>query len=357
MATVANREATSAMAKGLGWCAFLGTFFSIIDTIRNPRFHNFTSVCIFGFACWTLLKIATLIKRPSFANGVQVQTADTVLGRSFGTPSWMRPSIWIGLFLVMIGLLGALFRYRSSLHLRDGTVHLAALAIFALYLLACQQAERFARAYLRRRYPDQPQVAIGAAGLWITGTEIPWASIRSISRKTRRLRTIGVDTIVVEAQAGRRAEAIEIDLSDSVEDPGELYAKLQSAAAAHGAPLQAPDPELKMARMHPQERRARLEKNRELLRQALEQSEQRRARLPEEIANTEAQIEAVKSRIAQSETRISELEASLTDGDPFKEQKQKNLELTRANVQSNLRLRDSLERLLQTQRSAYEKHR
>lgn len=345
------------MAKGLGWCAFLGTFFSIIDTIRNPRFHNFTSVCIFGLACWSLLKVATLIKRPSFANGVQVETADTVVGRSFGTPPWVRPSIWIGLFLVMICLLAALFWYRFALHLRDGAVHIAALAIFALYLLACQQAERFARAYLRRWYPDRPQVALGAEGLWITRTEIPWASIRSITRKSRRVRTIGVDTIVVEAQALRRPEAIEIDLSDSVEDPGELYAKLQSAAAAHGAPLQGPDRELKMARTNPQESRVRLEKNRELRRQALEQAEQRRARLPEQIANTEAQIEAVKSRIVQSETRISELEAGLTDGDPFKEQKQRNLELTRANVQANLRLRDSLERLLQTQRTAYEKRR
>jgi len=345
------------MAKGLGWCAFFGTFFSIIDTIRNPRFHNFTSVCIFGFACWALLKIATLIKRPSFANDVQVRTADAVVGRRFGTPLWVRPSIWIGLFIVMLGFLGGLFWYRFSLHLRSSTVQIAALAIFALYLLACQQAERFARAYLRQWYPDQPQVTIGASGLWITGTEIPWTSIRSIKRKTRRLKSIGVETIVVEAEARRRAEAIEIDLSDSVEDPEELYAKLQSAAAAHGAPLRAPHPEPKMGRMQPQDTRARLEKNRELLRQALEQSEQRRARLPEEIANTEAQIEAVKSRIAQSETRISELEASLTDDDPFKEQKQKNLELTRANVQSNLRLRDSLERLLQTQRSAYEKRR
>jgi hypothetical protein len=345
------------MAKGLGWCAFLGTFFSIIDTIRNPRFHNFTSVCIFGCVCWVLLKTATLIKRPSFANDVPVQTADTVVGRRFGTPQWVRPSIWISLFIVMIGLLGGLFRHRYSLQLRGGALQIAAFAIFALYLIACQQAERLARACLRRRYPDQPQVAIGAAGLWITGTEIPWAAIRSIARKSRRLKTIGVDTIVVEAQARRRTEPIEIDLSDSVEDPEELYDKLQSAAAAHGAQLHAADRELRMARMPSQESRARLGKNRELLRQALEHAEQRRARLPEEIATTEAQIEAVKSRIAQSETRISELEASLTDGGPFKEQKQKNLELTRTSLQTNLRLRDSLERLLQTQRSAYEKRR
>ena len=46
-----------------------------------------------------------------------------------------------------------------------------------------------------------------------------------------------VDTILVQAQGANRLENMEIDLSDSVEDPRELYAKLRSAAAAHGAQL------------------------------------------------------------------------------------------------------------------------
>src|SRR5438874_8098552 len=118
MATVANRDGTSAMAKVLGGCAAVGTFFSIIDTIRNHSLHNFASVCIFGFACWGLLKIAMLIKQPSFAKVPQVQLTDTVLGRSFGAPAWVRPSLWIGLFLVMIALFVELFRNRLALHLQ-----------------------------------------------------------------------------------------------------------------------------------------------------------------------------------------------------------------------------------------------
>ena len=92
MATVANRETNSAMAKGLGGCAAVGTFFSIIDTMRHHSFHNFTSVCIFGFACWGLFKVGVLIKQPSFARVPQVQLSDAIVGRAFGTPAWVRPT-------------------------------------------------------------------------------------------------------------------------------------------------------------------------------------------------------------------------------------------------------------------------
>ena len=236
MATVANRDGTSAMAKGLAGCAAVGTFFSIIDTIRNHTFHNFSSVCIFGLACWGLLKIAARIKQPSFASAEQVQRTDAVLGQRFGTPGWVRPAIWAALFLVMLMLFAALFRYRSALNLPPRGLQFALMVVFGLYLLCCQQAERLVRTYLRRWYADEPQVAIGAEGLWITGTEIPWSAIRGIERRTRRLKVIGVDTIVVKAQAGKRVDPIEIDLSDSLEDPEELFAKLRSAVAAHGAP-------------------------------------------------------------------------------------------------------------------------
>src|SRR3954447_14904738 len=111
MATVANREGTSAMAKGLGACAAVGIFFSIIDTIRNHTFHNFTSVCSFGVACWGLLKVSALIKRPSFARVAQVQLSDTVVGRAFGTPAWVRLALWVALFLVLIFFFVGLFHY------------------------------------------------------------------------------------------------------------------------------------------------------------------------------------------------------------------------------------------------------
>lgn len=179
MATVANKEANSAMAKGLGGCAAMGTFFSIIDTIRNHSLHNFTSVCVFGVACWGLLKVAVLIKKPSFLRVPEVRPTDAVIGRAFGTPAWVRPSLWAALFVVLISLFVALFHYRLVLHLEGGRLSIAFMALFGVYLLGCQQAERLARTYLRHWYSDQPQVAIGAPGLWITGTEIPWTAVPS----------------------------------------------------------------------------------------------------------------------------------------------------------------------------------
>src|SRR5947208_1355933 len=133
MATMANREANSAMAKGLGGCAAMGTFFSIIDTIRHHSLHNFTSVCIFGFACWGLFKVGLLIKQPSFASVGQVKLSDAVVGRAFGMPAWVRPTLWVALFIAMIGLLVELFRYRFVLHLDGGRLSVAFMALFALY--------------------------------------------------------------------------------------------------------------------------------------------------------------------------------------------------------------------------------
>ena len=348
MASVANRDGTAAMAKGLGGCAALGTFFTIIDTIRNHSLHNFTSVCIFGFACWGLIKVSTLIKRPGFANVAQVAVGDTVLGRSFGTPTWVRPALWIGLFFVMIALLIGLFQSRVAFHLQAGRLQVAFMLIFGLYLFSSQHGERLVRTYLRRWYPDQPQVAIGAEGLWITGTEIPWTAIRAISRRTRRLKAIGVDTIVVEAQASKRVEAIEIDLSDSVEDPRELYAKLRSAAVGHGANLLPEGQVWSWPTARAGRERARV---------ARQKSEEWRASLPQEIAKTEAQLEDTTSRIAESESKIRDLETALSFGPDQPEQRAMQLEQARKNLTAALRLRDSLTNLLATQRGAWEKRR
>jgi hypothetical protein len=338
------------MAKVLGGCAAVGTFFSIIDTVRNPSLGNFTSVCIFGFASRALLKGAVFVKEPSFASVAAAELTDTVVGRSFGAPAWVRPAIWVGLFLVMISLLAGLYRYRSALHLPAGGVHPAFMAIFALYLLSCRQLECVARGYLRRWYPDQPQVAIGADGLWITGTEIPWSCIRSIIRRTRRLKVIGVDTIVVRAQTVKRPESIEIDLSDSVEDPQALYAKLRSAAAAHGANLLPEGQEWGPSS-------EKLGASRERARAVLQKHEEWRASLPEEIAKTEAQLEEVNSRIAESEARIRDLEAPLASASGHREQTEKQLEQARTGLRTRLALRESLSKLLATQRNAWEKRR
>jgi hypothetical protein len=350
MATVANREGTSAMARGLGGCAAMGTFFSIIDTIRNHSFHNLTSVCIFGFACWGLFKVGVLIKQPSFARVGQLKLSDTVVGRAFGTPIWVRPILWVALFIVLIGLLVELFRDRFALHLEGGRLSAAFMALFAIYLLGCQQAERLARSYLRRWYPDQPQVAIGAEGMWITGTEIPWTAIRTIDRRTRRLKAIGVDTIVVQAQAAKRVEPIEIDLSDSLEDAKDLYAKLRSAAAAHGAPLLAEGQTLASAQSD------RLKASRERARAARENQSQWRATLPREIAKTEAQLEDVSSRIAEAEAKIRGLQG-LHFQPGQSERNQRQLELARANLRATLRLRDALAKLLATQKISLQKRR
>jgi hypothetical protein len=350
MASVANREATSAMAKGLGWCAALGTFFSILDTARNRSLHNLASVCIFGFACWALLKAAVLIKRPSFANVAKVQITDTVVGRSFGAPAWVRPAIWVGLFIVVTSICVELFRYRFALHLKAGGIYCAVMAAFALYLLGCQQAERFGRSYLRRWYPDQPQVAIGAEGMWVTGTLIPWTSIGAINRRMRRVQGIGVDTIVVQARGARGVEGIEIDLSDSVEDPQALYAKLRSAAAAHGAKLLPEGQGLGARPVSARAARARA-------RAAREKYDEWRASLPQEIAKTEAQLGDVKARIAASEAKIRDLEAALSFRPDQRELTGARLEQARANLRASLSLRDSLVKLLATQRSALEKRR
>src|SRR5205085_10196453 len=114
-----------------------------------------------GFACWGLFKVGLLIKQPSFASVGQVKLSDAVVGRAFGMPAWVRPTLWVALFIAMIGLLVELFRYRVVLHLDGGRLSVAFMALFALYLLGCQQAERLTRTYLRGWYPDQPQVATG----------------------------------------------------------------------------------------------------------------------------------------------------------------------------------------------------
>jgi hypothetical protein len=350
MATVSNREATSAMAKVLGGCAAVGTFFSIIDTVRNPSLGNFTSVCIFGFASWALLRSAVLVKQPSFASVAGAEPWDTVVGRSFGAPAWVRPAIWVALFLVMISLFAGLYRYHSALQFSAGAVPPAFMAIFALYLFSCRELECVARGYLRRWYPDQPQVAIGADSLWITGTEVPWSCIRSISRRTRRLKVIGVDTIVVGAQTVKRPESIEIDLSDSVEDPHALYAKLRSAADAHGANLLPEGQEWGASSNN-------LRASRERVRAARQKYDEWRTSLPQEIAKTEAQLEDANSRIAESETRVRELEAALASASGQREQTEKRLEQARTSLRTRLALRDSLAKLLATQRNAWEKRR
>jgi hypothetical protein len=350
MATVANREANSAMAKGLGGCAAMGTFFSIIDTIRNHSLHNFTSVCLFGFACWGLFKVGTLIKQPSFGNVAQIRLTDAVVGRAFGTPAWVRPTLWVALFIVMTSLFVGLFRYRSALHLEGGRMQIAFMAVFAIYLLGCQRAERVARTYLRCWYPDQPQVAIGAEGLWITGTEIPWTSIRAIERRTRRLKVIGVDTIVVQAQATKRVEAIEIDLSDSLENAQDLYAKLRSAAAAHGANLLPEGQTLRSAQW------ANLRVSRERARAARQNYEDWRAKLPQEIARTEARLKEAISQIAEYEAKIRDLEAPHFQPGQS-ERNQMQLEQARRSLHAMVGLRDSLAKLLATQRAAWAKRR
>ena len=335
------------MVKVLGGVAAAGTFFSLIDTVRNRSLHNFTSLCIFGFACFALLKVAALVKRPSFANFTQVRSDDAVVGRSFGTPPWVRRAIWTGLFLVLISFGTLLFALRAKLHLEAGRFTLAFMGLFGLYLLVCQQAERFARDYLRRWYPDQPQVTIGAEGLWVTGTVIPWNSIRAITRRVRRLRLIGVDTIVVTAQAAKRAEDIEIDLSDSVDDPQALYDKLRSAAVAHGAKL-LPEGQSVIVSASAARERARA---------ARKKHDDWRATLPEGIARTESQLEDVTNRIAQTEDKIRELEAALLYGPGPRERTEPLLEQARKNLDVSLSLRASLEKLLATQRNALEKRR
>lgn len=350
MATVANREANSAMAKGLGGCAAVGTFFSIIDTIRNHTLHNFTSVCIFGVACWGLLKVAALIKRPSFARVPEVQPTDTVVGRAFGTPGWVRPTIWAALFIVLVSLFVEFFEYRFLLHLESGRLSVAFAALFLIYLLGCQQAERLARTYLRRWYPDQAQVAIGADGIWITGTEIPWTSVRAIERGTRRLKGIGVDTIIVQAQAAKRLEPIEIDLSDSVENAWDLYAKLRSAAAAHGATLLPEGQTLASAQTE------RLRASRGRARAARQQYEEWRATLPAEIAKTEARLDDANSQIAIYEAKIRDLEPPHFEPGQS-ERNQLQLEQARKSLNATVGLRDSLSKLLATQKAALEKRR
>jgi Skp family chaperone for outer membrane proteins len=347
MASVANRETTSAMVKVLGGVAAAGTFFSLIDMARNRSVHNFTSLCIFGFVCFALFKAAAIVKRPSFANFAQVGSADTVIGRKFGTPAWVRPAIWAGLFLITISFATLLFASRATLHLEGGRFTLAFMGMFALYLLACQRSERFARGYLRHWYPDQPQVAIGAEGLWITGTAIPWTSLRAVSRRIRRVKVIGVDTIVVTAQAAKRAEDIEIDLSDSVEDKQALYDKLRSAAAAHGAKLVPEGQTSPIAARPARERAAAARKN----------YDDWQATLPQEIAKTESQLEEVRARIAQSEAKISELEGALLFGPGPRGRSELLLEQTRKTLSASMSLRDSLEKLLATQRNALEKRR
>ena len=240
MATLANRETYSALGKGLGACAAMGTCFCILDTIRNPSAGTFMSVCIFGSAAWALLAGAVKVKRPSFATSAPGHASETIVGWELGAPSWIRALVWIGLFLVMLALVAEATLNRSRLHISANGAKLFSTAAFGIYLLGCQRLERFVRLHLRGRYPDKPQVSISATGLWITGTEIPWDSIQGLARRKRSLKVIGVETILVRARNSKRSEDIEIDLSDSVEDPDLLYAKLRSAAAAHGVQLQLP---------------------------------------------------------------------------------------------------------------------
>ena len=349
MATVANRETYSALGKGVGACLAMGTCFCILDTIRNPSAGTFMSVGIFGSASWALLAGAARVKRPSFATSSPDHASETIVGWKLGAPSWIRALVWIGLFAVMLVVVAEAMLNRSRLHLSVNGMKLLSTAAFGIYLLVCQRLEKLVRMHLRGRYPDKPQVSISAAGLWITGTEIPWASIQGLARRKRSLKVIGVETILVRARNSKRFEDIEIDLSDSVEDPDILFAKLQSAAAAHGVQLQ------------PQRResiattRRRVAASREQAAASLAKAEQWRAGLPQEIAKTEAQLEDVKSRIAQAETRIAELQAALSKDDCPLERTQKQLELTQANLKTTLGLRDATERLLATQRKAYEK--
>ena len=237
MATLANRDSYSAVSKVLGVCFAVGAFFSVLDAIRNPIAKNFTSVCFFGFASWVLLTVAARAKRPGFAMTGGSQALETIVGWKLGAPSWVRLVVWISLFLLLLALVGELVQNRSALHLSPDGLKLASMSALGAYLFACPRLEHSARLYLRARYPDAPQVSINAAGLWVTGTHIPWTSIRAIMRQTRNLNLFRVDTIVVRALAAKRSEDIEIDLSESVEDPQALYAKLRSAAEAHGAKL------------------------------------------------------------------------------------------------------------------------
>lgn len=349
MATLANRETYSALGKGLGACAAMGTCFCILDTIRNPSAGTFMSVCIFGSAAWALLAGAVKVKRPSFATSAPEHASETIVGWELGAPSWSRALVWIGLFLVMLVLVAEATLNRSRLHISANGAKLFSTAAFGIYLLGCQRLERFVRLHLRGRYPDKPQVSISATGLWITGTEIPWGSIQGLTRRKRSLKVIGVETILVRARNSKRSEDIEIDLSDSVEDPDLLYAKLRSAAAAHGVQLQLPRRESAAAT------RKRVAATREQARASLAKAEQWRAGLGEGMAKTEAQLEDVKSRIVQTENRIAELKAALSKEDCPLEQTQKQLELTQASLRTMLGLREATERLLATQRKAYEK--
>ena len=335
------------MAKGLGWCAGVGTFFSAIDSARNPSVGNLTSVCVFGFASWALLKSALLIKQPSFTKVTANPVEDTVAARRFGAPSWIRPAIWIGLFLVMIGMFAGIFRFRSALHLSGGGTQLTFMAVLTLYLFSCQRLERAARVYLRRWYPDLPLVALGARGLWITETEIPWTAIRSISRQTRRLKVMNVETIVVEAQAAKRTERIEIDLSDSVDDPQALYAKVRSAASAHGATLLPEGKKWGQQRIADSRARARA---------ARQKYEEWRSSLPQEIAKTEARLKDVIVGIAESEAKIRKLEAgALTSPTDHNERLELQLEQARNLLRARIKLRDSTVKLLTTQKNALAK--
>lgn len=349
MATLANRETYSALGKGLGACAAMGTCFCILDTIRNPSAGTFMSVCIFGTASWALLAGAVKVKRPSFATSAPEHASETTVGWKLGAPSWIRALIWIGLFVVMLAVVAEVIFNRSRLHISANGAKLFSAAAFAIYLLGCQRLERFIRLHLRQRYRDKPQVSISATGLWITGTEIPWGCIQGLTRRKRNLKVIGVETIVVRAHNSKRSEDIEIDLSDSVEDPDVLYAKLQSAAAAHGVQLQPPRRDSAAAT------RNRLAAACEQARTSRAKTEQWRAGLPQEIAKTEAQLEDVKSRIVQAENKIAELEAALSKKDCSLERTQKQLELTKTSLRTMVGLRDATERLLATQRRAYEK--
>jgi chromosome segregation ATPase len=87
----------------------------------------------------------------------------------------------------------------------------------------------------------------------------------------------------------------------------------------------------------------------------LAKAEQWRAGLGEGIAKTEAQLEDVKSRILQAENRIAELKVAISKEDCPLERTQKQLELTQASLRTLLGLREATERLLATQRKAYEK--
>src|SRR3954447_21673152 len=178
--------------------------------------------------------------------------------------------------------------------------------------------------------------------MWITGTEIPWTAIRTIDRRTG-VKVIGVDTIVVQAQAAKRVEPIEIDLSDSMENAQELYAKLRSAAAAPGAPL-LPEGQTLAGRQS-----ERLKASRERVRAARQNYAEWQATLPQEIAKTEARLEEATSRIAETEAKIRDLEAPHFQPGQS-ERNQLLLERTRKNLHATLGLRDSLAKLLATQR-------